>query len=122
MKLAIALSLAAATVVLAGSAGAQDHGGARGEYPQMDQSSVSDYQGLPRYSNAPAQAVYRQQVKAYKMACAVDRQALCKGRTNASSAWECIRLRRSKLTEPCRQATYGVERAGADANLAYYVF
>jgi hypothetical protein len=53
------------------------------------------------------------------MACAADRQSLCQGRSSASTTWECIRLRRSKLTEPCRQATYAVERAGADANLSY---
>ncbi|HEX2815738.1 MAG TPA: hypothetical protein VHN39_05070 [Phenylobacterium sp.] len=49
--------------------------------------------------------------KEFKMACAADRETFCKGRISAGAVWECIRIRRSKLSTPCREATYKVERA-----------
>jgi hypothetical protein len=44
------------------------------------------------------------------MACAADREAFCQGKS-LGAVWECIRIRRSKLTDPCRAATYKVEGA-----------
>jgi hypothetical protein len=78
-------------------------------------SSQADINHRRSYSNLSASADYRQKVVAYRMACASDRTTLCHGRNSANAVYECLRIRRSKLSEPCRAATYAVERAAADA-------
>jgi|GEM_PF-7005834 len=114
MKLAVIA--AAAALVLAGAALAQsqptDHGTSGGAV-----SAPSDFEGRaysPPYVTTQQQAAvaaYRQSVQAYKLACAVDQRSLCQGRRTDGDVWACIRIHRSKVTEPCRQATYAVERA-----------
>ncbi|HEV7383472.1 MAG TPA: hypothetical protein VGN89_01240, partial [Phenylobacterium sp.] len=101
MKFVNFLGLATAALVLAGSAGAQDHGGSRGVYPQSpDPIGGPDFQRS--YSKVSTQDAYREKVKAYNLACTPDRRTLCSGRNSELTAWECLRLHRSKLTEPCR--------------------
>ena len=120
MKFVNFLGLAAAALVLAGSAGAQDHGGDRGRQAQSSPAPIGGSDFQQSYSKASTQDAYREKVKAYNLACTPDRRTLCSGRNSELTAWECLRLHRSKLTEPCREATYAIERAGADANLDYY--
>jgi hypothetical protein len=52
----------------------------------------------------------REASQQFKMACAADRQTFCEGRKSFGAVWECIRIRRSQLSTPCREATYEVER------------
>ena len=116
MKSTVIFGLAVAVLAL-GPAAAQpptDHGGGGVNMPPTTDFSPYYYR-LP-YSNAPEEAIYRRQVKAYNMACRAERHAVCEGRRSAGAVWTCIRIRRSKLPEPCRAATYAVERAAADAN------
>ncbi|HEY3947577.1 hypothetical protein [Phenylobacterium sp.] len=67
------------------------------------------------YSTSGAEAAYRQDLKSWKLACASDRETLCQGRRDTGAVYECLRIRRSKLSDPCRTATYAVERAAVDA-------
>jgi len=105
---------AAAALALAGAALAQstatDHGtsggavNTPGELPNWSSPYVTTQQKR-------AVAAYRETVQAYNLACSVDQRTLCQGRRTDGDIWACMRIHRSKLTEPCRQATYAVEHA-----------
>lgn len=115
MKLQV---FAVAVLALAGAAFAQsDHATSGGVNPVPYGFYGGDVR--PQYSNVQEEAAYSQKVKAFRTACAAERRAQCEGRTRATAVWACIRIRRSKLAEPCRASVYAVERAAADANLSF---
>jgi len=105
-----------ALLALTGAASAQtyptDHGTSGGAVntPSVDGPG---YPTPPYVTTQMRRAIldYREKVYAYRMACAVEREALCGRHRAAGDVWSCIRVRRSKVSEPCRQATYAVEHA-----------
>jgi hypothetical protein len=99
MKLLTTLGLATAALVLAGSAGAQDHGGVRGQYPQDPYIGGSDLGRAPSKRIIPMSA--RNDVG---LRCPADKVKLCGASTTELSAYRCLIFHRAKLSTACQHA------------------
>jgi hypothetical protein len=105
---AVAVLALAAAAVAAPDPGAGVTYGNNNPQPPLVPDSYRPDLGPDLDSNVTRRSDASQQ---FKMACAADRETFCKGRISSGAVWECIRIRRSKLSTPCREATYKVERA-----------